>query len=197
MSSQQPATSKNGSSPSSTTSNSIPACQHIKANGLHCGSPAMNHSAFCYFHTDVRLRRKHKRIPLPIVEDANSVQLALNQVAARIMDESTDLKRTGQLLYFLQLSSQNIIHTRFQQILSHLRASLARDYTPAMEAELQASTSGLANTPAAQADMADMIRHRDEWIKEHQGSETAEKKQPGRSETETPTNGNHEVRLGL
>jgi hypothetical protein len=146
----------------------VSICQHIKANGLRCGSPAMNHSAFCFFHTDSRLRRRHKRIPLPIVEDANSVQLALNQVAARIMDESIDLKRSGQLLYFLQLSSQNIMNTKFEQILSSLRASLAREYTPAMEAEIQASTSGLAKTPATKADLAEMYRYRDELLRQQE-----------------------------
>src|SRR6266705_2039805 len=145
----------------------VERCQHIKADEIRCGSPAMHHGAFCYFHTDVRLRRRHKRIPLPIVEDANSVQLALNQVAARIMDESMDLKRSGQLLYMLQLSSQNIARTRFDQLLSSLRAAVARDYTPAMEADLQATPGGV-KTPAAEADLAELYRGRDEWIKKNQ-----------------------------
>ena len=149
------------------TSSQVPRCQHIKADGLRCGSPAMNHGAFCFFHTDVRLRRRHKRIPLPIVEDANSVQLALNQIAARIMDESIDLKRSGQLLYFLQLSSQNIARTRFEQLFADVRRSLACDYTPAMEAELQATPGGV-KTPAAEADLAELYRGRDEWIKQKQ-----------------------------
>src|SRR4051812_39528264 len=90
-STQQPATGKNGSGPSSANRNEqpetkkkepglssatrneqpetrnpvvVPGCQHIKADGLRCGSPAMDHGAFCFFHTDVRLRRRHKRIPL-------------------------------------------------------------------------------------------------------------------------------------
>jgi hypothetical protein len=145
----------------------VSICQHIKANGLRCGSPAMNHSAFCFFHTDSRLRRRHKRIPLPIVEDANSVQLALNQVAARIMDESIDLKRSGQLLYFLQISSQNIARARFD-VFDSLKHALARDYTPAMEAEVQASTSGLAKTPATKADLAEMYRYRDELLRQQE-----------------------------
>jgi hypothetical protein len=156
----------------------VERCQHIKADGLRCGSPAMHHGAFCYFHTDVRLRRRHKRIPLPIVEDANSVQLALNQIAARIMDESIDLKRSGQLLYFLQLSSQNIARTRFEQLFSSVRATLARDYTEAMEAELQASPGGV-KTPAAEADLAELYRGRDEYIKEQEsGNKEPAKKQP-------------------
>ena len=145
----------------------VAACQHIKANGLRCGSPAMNHSAFCFFHTDVRLRRRHKRIPLPVLEDANSVQLALNQVAARILEDGTDLKKTGQLLYLLQISSQNVHKTRFEQMFADVRRSLARDYTPALELELQA-VPGIVHTPAMEADMAEIYRARDEWIKEHQ-----------------------------
>src|SRR6266436_1421765 len=138
-----------------TKNSAVPACQHIKANGMRCGSPAMHHGAFCYFHTDARLRRKHKRMPLPIMEDANSVQVALNQMAARIMDDSMDLKRSGQLLYLLQISAQNVANTRFEQLMSSLRAALVRDYTPAMEAELQALPGGVP-TPAMDADFQEM-----------------------------------------
>ena len=151
------------------TSNPVPTCQHIKANGLRCGSPAMQHGAFCFFHTDVRLRRKHKRIPLPILEDANSVQMALNQLAARIMEDGADLKKTGQLLYLLQISAQNVLKTRFEQMFADVRRCLARDYTPAMEAELQA-VPGVVKTPAAVADLEEMYRARDQWIKEKEAA---------------------------
>src|SRR5258705_2429273 len=137
----------------------VEPCQHIKANGLRCGSPAMRNAAFCFFHTDVRLRRRHKRIPLPIMEDNNSIQLALNQLAARITDESMDLKRSGQLLYLLQISVMNIGNTRFEQLFDSVKRTLARDYTPAMEAELQAAPGGV-KTPAAEADVAELYRGR-------------------------------------
>ena len=162
----------------------ISNCQQIKANGLRCGSPAMNHSAFCFFHTDVRLRRRYKKMPLPILEDANSVQLALNQVAARIMDDSMDLKRTGQLLYLLQISAQNIARTRFEQLLDSLKRALARDYTPALEAEMRTLAGGSVSTPAAQADLESMYRHRDEWRKEHQAELVPEKKPAQSTEVE-------------
>jgi hypothetical protein len=155
-------------------------CQHIKANGIRCGSPSMNHSAFCFFHTDVPLRRKHKRMPLPILEDTNSVQLALNQVAARIMDDGADLRKTGQLLYMLQLCSQNIARTKFEQILSSLRERLALDYTPALEAEMQSSAGGSVNTPAMQAGVTSMYAYRDELLRQQKeaGQQSAAPDQP-------------------
>jgi len=139
----------------------VEPCQHIKANGLRCGSPAMQHGAFCYFHTDARLRRKHRRMPLPIMEDANSVQVALNQIAARIMDDSMDLKRTGQLLYLMQISAQNVLNTRFEQLFESVKRGLARDYTPAMEAELVTVPGGV-HTPSIQSGIEEMERAADE-----------------------------------
>lgn len=68
---------------------SIARCQHIKVNGTQCGSPALKRNKFCFFHKrwrDTRIviskaaRRSRASLDLPVLEDANSVQVALMQV---------------------------------------------------------------------------------------------------------------------
>jgi hypothetical protein len=36
------------------------SCQHIKVNGLQCGSPAMRRNKFCYFHK--RHHQEHREL---------------------------------------------------------------------------------------------------------------------------------------
>ena len=65
-------------------------CQHLKINGTQCGSPALRRNRFCFFHKrfqDERIRlaadRKRRGLAtfvLPVLEDANSIQMALMQV---------------------------------------------------------------------------------------------------------------------
>jgi len=63
----------------------VPRCQHVKINGTQCGSPALRRRRHCFFHE--RIRRERAKIAadtsaqrgfdLPLLEDANSVQVAL------------------------------------------------------------------------------------------------------------------------
>ena len=73
---------------------SISRCQHIKTNGIQCGSPALHRRRFCFFHN--RWREDHaarsaaplpalSALELPLLEDANSVQIALMQVMRLIL----------------------------------------------------------------------------------------------------------------
>ena len=69
-----------------------PQCQHIKTNGLQCGSPALRDHRFCYFHQrtldlhHLRRRRPEMRLYIPLLEDANAVQIAIQQVAEAIVE---------------------------------------------------------------------------------------------------------------
>jgi hypothetical protein len=104
--------------------NSIPRCQHIKVNGTQCGSPALHRNRFCYFHKKWhgervkinlgRARRAASAIDLPVLEDANSVQVALMQVMRLIISGRLDTKAAGLLLYALQTASLNLKHTMFE-----------------------------------------------------------------------------------
>ena len=101
-------------------------CQHLKINGTQCGSPALRRNRFCFFHKrfqDERIRlavdRKRRPAPtliLPLLEDANSIQMALQQVMRLILHHDVDYKTAGLLLYALQTASSNLRQTKFEAL---------------------------------------------------------------------------------
>jgi hypothetical protein len=99
---------------------SIPRCTHIKTNGTQCGSPALRGRRFCFFHKNwrgqrIQLDAKLPAVPatftLPVLEDANSVQIALMQVIHLLLSGRIDSKTAGLLLYALQTASLNLKQT--------------------------------------------------------------------------------------
>jgi hypothetical protein len=96
----------------------IPRCQHIKTNGIQCGSPALRRRRFCFFHNRWRATRLSLNQPaavsdtieLPVLEDAGSIQMALMQVMRLILARQLDHKTGGLLLYGLQTASANLRH---------------------------------------------------------------------------------------
>ena len=103
---------------------SIPRCQHLKINGTQCGSPALRRNQFCYFHkkwhdnrvvlNGTRARSARVALDLPVLEDANSIQVALMQVMRLILGGQIDSKAAGLLLYALQTASSNLARTNFE-----------------------------------------------------------------------------------
>jgi hypothetical protein len=103
-------------------------CQHIKVNGTQCGCPALRHNKLCYFHKrhheervelnldrlkDARARRRKVVMELPVLEDANSIQVSLMQIMRLIIGGQIDGKTAGLLLYALQTASANLPRVRF------------------------------------------------------------------------------------
>lgn len=99
-------------------------CQHIKVNGTQCECPALRRNKFCYFHKrhhDERIqlnadraRRRNSTIDLPVLEDANSIQVSLMQIMRLIVAGQIDTKTAGLLLYALQIASVNLPRTSFE-----------------------------------------------------------------------------------
>jgi hypothetical protein len=100
-------------------------CQHLKVNGTLCGSPALRRNRFCNFlklhqeetiqlNTDRTRRRRNIAITLPVLEDANSIQVSLMQIMRLIIAGEIDGKIAGLLLYALQTASSNLPRTRFE-----------------------------------------------------------------------------------
>lgn len=95
-------------------------CQHIKVNGEQCGSPALRRHRFCYFHdrwrpqrlklVDGKSTQRLSRIELPVLEDANSIQVAISQTMQLLLTGEIDTKSAGLLLYALQTASANLRH---------------------------------------------------------------------------------------
>jgi hypothetical protein len=103
-------------------------CQHIKVNGTQCGCPALRRNRFCYFHkryqderiqlhTDRARRSRNVTIALPVLEDAESIQVTLMQVMRLIVAGQIDGKTAGLLLYALQTASANLPRVRFEPYL--------------------------------------------------------------------------------
>ena len=107
-------------------------CQHIRVNGTLCGSPALRRNRFCYFHKlhheervelnldrlkEARARRRKLAITLPVLEDANAIQVSLMQIMRLIISGEIDGKNAGLLLYALQTASSNLPRTRFEPYL--------------------------------------------------------------------------------
>ncbi len=93
-------------------------CEYAKPNGHFCGSPALRGRDYCYWHLTHLARRLHAEkqeatadhtpLELPPLEDANSVQLAIMMVMDAMLHDRIGPKKSGQLLYALQLASSNL-----------------------------------------------------------------------------------------
>ena len=98
-------------------------CQHIKVNGVQCGSPALRRNRLCFFHKRfqserIRLtadRRRHgvATFVLPVLEDANSIQMSIMQIMRLILTGQIEHKTASLLLYALQTANSNLHKTNF------------------------------------------------------------------------------------
>ena len=98
-------------------------CQHIKVNGVQCGSPALRRNRFCFFHKRFqserirlcadRRRRGVATFMLPVLEDANSIQMSIMQIMRLILTGQLEHKTASLLLYALQTASSNLRSTNF------------------------------------------------------------------------------------
>jgi hypothetical protein len=101
----------------------VPRCHHIKVNGTRCGSPALRDHKLCFFHQRwhqqrIILPRNYPNletsVELPVLEDANSIQMAITQVMRLILAESIPRERAALLLYALQIAASNLRRTSFE-----------------------------------------------------------------------------------
>src|SRR6266550_8472524 len=113
----------------------VPRCQRIKTNGTQCGSPALRNGEYCYFHyrwrmTTVDLSHSAPHVTsmfdLPVLEDADSIQITLGQIMRMIVCRQVDTKSAGLLLYALQLASANLRRTGFEPYHRNVTVDLFR-----------------------------------------------------------------------
>src|SRR5437588_7268832 len=88
-----------------------------------CGCPALRNGEYCYFHrrwrmTTVDLSHSAHHVTtefvLPVLEDADSIQITLGHIMRLIVCRQVDTKSAGLLLYGLQIASANLRRTRFE-----------------------------------------------------------------------------------
>src|ERR1700758_1481975 len=87
-----------------------PRCRHTLLSGELCGQPALRGLDLCRFHRAAAPRGLE--FVLPIVEDAASLQLALNRVMRALADDLLTYKKASLLLYALQIAASNFKRLR-------------------------------------------------------------------------------------
>jgi len=96
-------------------------CEYDYPNGECCDAFAMKNSDMCYWHHKARLRERNREkiggtasaqantgIEVPLLEDANAIQVGIQEVIHALLDRRVDEKRAGLILYGLQLASSNM-----------------------------------------------------------------------------------------
>jgi hypothetical protein len=116
--------------------NNILRCQHIKVNGIQCGSPSLRETKYCYFHIrfhwpelEALENNNEWYKSFPTLEDANSIQVSLAQVMEKLISQELDYKTAALLLYALQTASMNLKRTSFEPLPTQVvidRQSVAR-----------------------------------------------------------------------
>jgi hypothetical protein len=87
------------------------ACRHIKPGGEQCKSPALKGHAFCYYHARLHSTTKlgvTDDVTLPIPEDSRAIQESLGRLFQGILTSRIDSKKAAQLLWGLQIASNNL-----------------------------------------------------------------------------------------
>src|SRR5215467_5551801 len=117
-------------------------CRHVKEDGTHCGSPALQNRKYCHHHLKSRGRRLRRaralrdqvpfRLDLPALEDLAAVQVALSEIVQALGSGQLDRRAAGKMLYAIQQTTSVI---KFR---ARLEAQLATAQPPA---EKLASTS--------------------------------------------------------
>src|SRR6202142_421710 len=100
-----------------SSAKSILRCQHIKVDGVQCGSPALRGERRCHFHD------RWERVDLgatgpsalgsnvlPALEDANSIQLALAEVMRLAIMGHIEHRVFALLLSALRIAAANVKH---------------------------------------------------------------------------------------
>ena len=106
----------------------IRRCQHIKVNGIQCGSPAKRNERHCFFHEQCRLMSReinmkfteHGIIKLPTLEDANSIQLGLAEVMRLLVTQQIDHRTASLLLRALRTAAANVKFTSLEPKPTHI-----------------------------------------------------------------------------
>ena len=103
----------------------VKICEHIKASGFRCGSPAAKGERLCYFHKglgqalpirsilfdpclDQRKDLGPRIMMMPLLEDAASIQMAYMQVLSAILYNEVDPRKGRALLSAIHGAARNL-----------------------------------------------------------------------------------------
>jgi hypothetical protein len=81
-------------------------CEHRHADGTRCGSPRMGGKKLCYRHERMEEARTTS-LDLGVLEDAESIQVAIMKLQRAVIDGVLDGKQTSQLASLIRLAAWN------------------------------------------------------------------------------------------
>jgi hypothetical protein len=89
-------------------------CRHVMPSGLHCQSPAMRGSAFCYYHgrapRPVRpVRSLETKLELPPIIGPGEIVGAVGEIIQALAANRIGTRRAGILLQGVQMASRQIL----------------------------------------------------------------------------------------
>ncbi len=111
-------------------------CNHVRTAGTLCQSPALKGGQYCYFHQRDRQRQDNLRqartvklstktpdrddmdaeilesLAMPILEDANAIQVAMTAVLRAFAGNHIHPRRAGILVYGLAVAASNLPRLR-------------------------------------------------------------------------------------
>jgi hypothetical protein len=81
----------------------VRTCDHLKEDGVYCGSPALNGRNYCHFHLNLRGRRlktararrrgDNPALNLPFPEDMHAVQISLAEIMWALAEDRIETKK--------------------------------------------------------------------------------------------------------
>jgi hypothetical protein len=89
-----------------------PKCQHVLNTGRRCNAPAVHGLDFCHWHRVAKLAEQTKNPPIPLLDDGNSIQLALTLTLRGIQSGEISPKQGTAMLYGLSIASYNLKSVR-------------------------------------------------------------------------------------
>lgn len=103
-------------------------CRHVMPSGLHCKSPAMRGSPFCYFHgrapRPARLARPlESNIEMPLVNSPREIVGAINRIMQALAANRISPRRAAILLQGVQMASGQALPGAPEPVLSGAEGS--------------------------------------------------------------------------
>jgi hypothetical protein len=93
--------------------NRAPRCEYPRSGGQPCRAPKVRGQKYCNMHLAMEAARPTK-FNLPALDDANSIQVALNKTAQGLVDGTLNEKVATKLAYVLQVAMTNVDKVDFE-----------------------------------------------------------------------------------
>lgn len=113
-------------------------CEHIKDNGLRCGSPALRGRHFCYFHSRAHHptgRFGHRNYRAPVADTVEALQIATTHLVQALATGDIPIQQANSVRAALNLA-KNLLRMK-SCYTDRERASMVTEISQAMEEVLE------------------------------------------------------------